>query len=117
MVESFRSYFYAMAIVVFIGALSSSRASSQTLPGTQPLERTGDITLQMVHGVDRFLTREVEASVERRKRHWNQNFSSPQAYEESVAANRERFRRIIGLVDERVAFDALTLDATTERPS
>ena len=27
------------------------------------------------------------------------------------------FRRIIGLVDERVAFNALTLDATTDRPS
>jgi dienelactone hydrolase len=117
MVEAFKSYFHTAIVVVLTGALLVPPASSQTLAGTKPLEMTGDITLQMVHGVDRFLSREVEASVERRKSHWHQNFSSPKAYEESVAANREHFRRIIGLVDERVAFKELTLDATTERSS
>jgi dienelactone hydrolase len=117
MLNVLKSCFYTVALAVSIEALSAPPGLSQTLPGTQPLEVTGDITLQMVHGIDRFLTRQVEASVERRRSHWHQNFSSPKAYQESVAANREHFRKIIGLVDERVAFDALTLDATTERPS
>jgi len=42
-------------------------AKSQTIPGTQPLKMEGDITLQMVRSIDRFLMREIEASLERRQ--------------------------------------------------
>jgi hypothetical protein len=71
----------------------------------------------MLAGIDRFLLREIEASVERRQRHWKRGYSSLQAYRESVAPNRARLRKIIGVVDQRVRADALFFDATTETPA
>jgi len=54
----------------------------------------------MVEGMHRFLDRETAASIQRRP-----------------APDRERFRRIIGLVDERVPFEAPSLEAAIGRPS
>ncbi len=69
-------------------------AGGQALPGTQPLETEGDLAARMVEGIDRYLMRELAASAAARPK----------------APSRERLRAIIGLVDERVPFDALALD-------
>ncbi|MCX6900846.1 MAG: dienelactone hydrolase family protein [Verrucomicrobia bacterium] len=87
-----------MSLLV-VGSLA---ADDKFLPGTQPLTGTNDLSLGMIAGIDRFLDRELAASVERRAAKWHRNFSSPEAYTKSVEPNRERFRRIIGVVDERV---------------
>jgi dienelactone hydrolase len=92
-----------IAVVILMASLV---ADSQTLPGTQPLIREGDLASQMLDGMDHFLLQELAASVERRGSRWKRDFSSPQAYGKSVAGNRERFRRIIGLIDKRIPFDA-----------
>ena len=39
------------------------------LPGTKPLTMEGDIASQLVAGVDKFLLREIDKSVERRAKH------------------------------------------------
>ncbi|OHE80455.1 MAG: hypothetical protein A2107_00105, partial [Verrucomicrobia bacterium GWF2_62_7] len=70
-------------------------------PGTQPLTGTNDLSMGMIAGIDRFLDRELAASVERRAAKWKRDFSSPEAYVKSVEPNRERFKKIIGVVDER----------------
>ena len=57
----------------------------------------------MVEGIHTLPTRELKASVERRQTHWKRDRTSKEAYDASVAANRERFRTIIGAVGERVA--------------
>ncbi|MCX7824731.1 MAG: hypothetical protein N2689_04150 [Verrucomicrobiae bacterium] len=88
-----------------------SPALAGPLPGTRLLTGTNDYSLEMVAGIDRFLDRELAASVERRAAKWKRDFSSPEAYVKSVEPNRERFKRIIGLVDER-AEPALHLLAT-----
>jgi len=75
-------------------------SQAQPLPGTQPLALQGDLAAQMVEGMHRFLDRETAASIQRRP-----------------APDRERFRRIIGLVDERVPFEAPFLEAAIGRPS
>ncbi|MEY4938463.1 MAG: hypothetical protein RIQ93_198, partial [Verrucomicrobiota bacterium] len=56
-------------------------------------------------------------SVSGRDRHWKRNLSSPAAYEESVAANRERFQRMIGMTDARLPVAALDYVASTTEPS
>ncbi|HLU48678.1 MAG TPA: hypothetical protein VK116_11365 [Planctomycetota bacterium] len=77
-----------------------------TLPDTAPLAIEGDIASLMVEGVDRFLLREIERSLDRRNARWRSDLSSPEAYEASVAPHRESLRRKLGLRDERVPFDA-----------
>lgn len=82
------------------------------LPETRPLTLEGDLSLRMVRGIDRFVMRETEASAGRRARHWNRDFSSVQAYVNSVSSNRQRFSKLIGVVDERIPFDSPSLEAS-----
>ncbi|MGD9646795.1 MAG: dienelactone hydrolase family protein [Pirellulales bacterium] len=96
-----------MAVVVLstAGNLTSADAPKpgEPLPGTAPLTAAGDLAAQMVEGIDKFLLRETELSVERRARHWHRDTSSVEAYEKSIAANRARLAKIIGAVDKRVS--------------
>lgn len=78
-------------------------AGPETLPGTKPLTMEGDLSEQMVAGIDRWLLRQIDQSVERRAQHWQRDLSSPEAYTRSVEPNRERFRAMIGAVDGRIA--------------
>jgi dienelactone hydrolase len=87
------------------------------LPGTQPLTLQGDLSAQMVAGIDGFLTRETEQSLTQRQKYWQRNFSSPKAYEESVQPNRERLRLIIGAVDARLPVTALEFVSSTTSPA
>lgn len=73
-----------------------------TLPGTQPLELSEPLDVVMVDGIDRFCLQEIEKSVERRQQHWKRDYSSAEAYAKSIEPNRERLRRYLGVVDERV---------------
>ena len=77
-------------------------ADAVPLPGTESLAMHGDLAEQMVAGIDRFVSREVSASPRRREKRWHRDFTSHGKYAESVAHNRERFCKIIGVVDERV---------------
>ena len=91
--------------------------AQEVLPNTQPLILQGDISTQMVAGIDKFLTRELDHSIAERPQHWHRNFSSIAAYETSVQTNRERLRKIIGAVDDRLRVTALELVATTAMPT
>ena len=100
--------------LLFVAMISTvaSAADAQPgapLPGTTPLTAEGDLAAQMVDGIDKFLLRETELSVERRARHWKRDTSSVEAYEKSIAANRARLAKIIGVVDERVEKPTLEL--------
>jgi len=83
------------------------------LAGTEPLEMEGDIASRMVEGIDKFLMRELAASVDKRAARWHRDLSSPEKYEASVADKRKLLARIIGAVDERVPIDGLELISTT----
>src|SRR3982750_2466404 len=54
------------------------------LAGTNKLEMEGDIAAQLVDGVDKFLLREIEKSVEGRAKFWKRDLSSPEAYNKSI---------------------------------
>ena len=92
-------------------------AQPERLPNTQPLTLEGDLSAQMVEGIDRFLMREIENSAGSRPQFWHRDFSSPNAYEKSIQPNRERLRKMIGAVDERVPVKALEFVGTTETPA
>ncbi len=66
--------------------------------------------MQMVDGIHRHLLAQTGQQADERSRLWSRDFSSAANYEQSVAANRERFRRIIGVVDQRAAALALELE-------
>ncbi len=77
--------------------------SAETLSNTAGLQWKDDLSARMVAGIDRFLTQELTDSVQTRQRYWSRDFSSAEAYNESLEANRQRFRRVIGLVDARLS--------------
>ncbi|HEY1066076.1 MAG TPA: hypothetical protein VGE52_08195, partial [Pirellulales bacterium] len=79
-------------------------AEGPQLPGTQPLTLAGDIASQLVDGVDRFLLREIETSQAAGESLWRRDFSSPEAYRNSIAAQRARLARFLGLRDSRPKF-------------
>src|SRR6516164_9258790 len=86
------------------------------LPDTKPLTLEGDIASQLVEGVDKFLLREIDRSVERRARRWKRDFSSPEAYNRSIEPNRQHLAHMLGIRDPRLPFDAPELVGTTVQP-
>ena len=87
------------------------------LPGTKPLTMQGDITSQLVDGVDRFLLRKTEESVKKRAAFWKRDPSSVEAYNRSVEPNRQRLAHILGVRDPRVPFDGPELVGTPAQPA
>lgn len=90
-------------------------AQGQPLPGTAPLTMPGDLASNLVAGADRFLLRKLEQSTAARARFWHRDLSSGQAYEQSLATNRQRLAHILGVRDPRVRPVRLELLATPER--
>lgn len=87
-------------------SMASPKSLPSQLPGTEPFTMEGDIAAHMVAGIHRDLLQRTAASVSARQKLWERNFSSRKAYEASVASNRERFGKVIGLIDERVPYKA-----------
>lgn len=77
------------------------------LPGTQPLTMEGNLSALIHEAALRDMDRKIADSIEARQKLWHRDSSSPENYESSIAANREHFRRAIGLVDAR---DKVTLE-------
>jgi len=86
------------------GAPAQHGIGEPRLPGTDRLDWKGhpeDFSARMVRGIHRFLHRKLDEAAQERERHWDRDLSSAKAYTESIRPNRERFRRIIGLIDAR----------------
>jgi dienelactone hydrolase len=90
---------------------------AEPLPDTKPLNTPDDLAEQMVAGIDKYLMRELAASVEKRKQYWKPDYSSAEAYAKSVERNREHLRHILGVVDKRVSPVEMELVATTDTPA
>jgi dienelactone hydrolase len=110
--RSLRPGFVLVTLLSLVAPLTA-----EPLPDTKPLTAEGDLAAQMVAGIDKYLMRELEASVEKRKAYWKPDYSSPEAYSRSVEPNREHLRRILGVVDRRVPFRDLEYIATTSQPA
>jgi len=101
------------------GSLVSGAAAPDLarLPGTAPLTLTGDLSAQMVAGVDKFLERELEAALVVRPQYWKRDSATREAYAASVAPNREHLRQIIGAADSRLPVRALEFVGDTATPA
>jgi dienelactone hydrolase len=110
-----RSVPFLLAVSLMV--LPAVAIAAEPLPETKPLTAEGDLAAQMVAGIDKYLMRALEASVERRKQYWKPDFSSPEAYTKSVQPNRERLKKILGVVDERVPFTDLEYVGGPKMPS
>jgi dienelactone hydrolase len=93
--------------VAALFALTLPVAAAAPLPDTKLLAEQGDLAAKMVEGIDKYLMREIAASVEKRKQYWKPDFSSPETYLKSVQSNRDRLKKILGVVDDRVPFTDL----------
>ncbi|MDA0919421.1 MAG: hypothetical protein O2945_10165 [Planctomycetota bacterium] len=91
-----------LVVLAVLSLPAAVTAAEKTLPNTQPLTITQPLDEFMIDGINRFCLRELAASPARREKMWNRDFSSPEAYEKSIAPNRERFREYIGAVDKRL---------------
>ncbi len=87
--------------------VAAQGAENSPFPAIEPLTWQGEIDSQLVAGVDRFLLRQIENSVENRANFWNRQFSSHERYQDSLEPNRQRLRHLLGLRDPRVEFDGL----------
>jgi dienelactone hydrolase len=88
------------AALVLLCLAAAASVSAQPLPGTLPLTLEGDLSMRLMEGAHRFVERKIDDSLRTRQTHWTRDLSSPQAYLKSIAGNRERFRRVIGLGGE-----------------
>jgi dienelactone hydrolase len=87
------------------------------LPGTEPFTRAGDIPAQMVAGMHADLIERNTASIAARQKLWTRDFSSAKNYDTSITANRERFAKVIGLIDERIAYASPIVEGRLGDPS
>ena len=103
-------------ILRFVGfvCLSASVACSQaqTPVNTEPLSIEGDLASQMVDGIDRFLLRKIAAATNDTELFTKADTSSAAAYVESLAGDRKRLAKMLGVVDERMSFDSPEVMAT-----
>jgi len=106
-------------IALMLLCLGSACAAQESAPlfGTKLLTVEGDLSARMVAGIDAFLMREIERSVETRPKLWQRDFSSREAYEKSVQPNRERFRTYVGAVDARLPVTALEYVGSSTTPA
>ena len=77
------------------------------LPGTRPMDSATqpsaeELSEELLAAAHVFIERKIDASIERRARHWNRDSSSPEAYEKSIELNRQRLMKCIGVVDPRL---------------
>jgi len=93
----------ALLMLWTVGGLAAD--APKVLSGTEPLALQGDLSAQMVAGIDKFLMQEIDRSLKERDKKWNRDFASADAYQKSIEPNRERFRKMIGAVDPRVPID------------
>jgi len=97
--------------------LVSRVAAQPVLPGTAPLTPRGDFATEMVEGINEYLLRATAASIAQRAALWNRDYASVERYERSIAANRERLRKIIGAADPRLPVTAIEFEGTTSTPA
>ena len=90
--------------------------SAQALPGTKLLEGKDDFAKVMVDGIHRYLDKQTVVAEKNRSQFWKPDFASVQAFDQSVQPNRQRLRKIIGVIDERVPV-TMTKIATVEQAS
>ena len=98
-----RCLFRFLLIALALSSVRPAAAAEDVLPGTQKLELNEPLDVAMVRGIGEFAEQEIALSRDRREALWHRDYSSPEAYEKSIAPNRERLKISLGVIDERVS--------------
>jgi dienelactone hydrolase len=77
-------------------ATTPASVSADPLPGTQHLTDSRDLARVMVDGIHAYLDRELKEAPKKRDELWKAKANEP------IAAKRERLKKILGVVDERL---------------
>lgn len=92
----------SLSAVILLSSVSSVAFSADPLPNTKPLTDEGDLATAMVAGIHKYLDRELKAAPAKRDELWKPDLASKEALAKSLPAKRERLRKMLGVVDERV---------------
>jgi dienelactone hydrolase len=92
---------FALALLLSAPFLSAAEEIPH-LPGTAPLDWQGNLADKMMDGLHAYIEGKIAQSIDKRSQSWKRDCSSPAAYEKSIQPNRQRFRKIIGVVDPRL---------------
>jgi len=110
----FIKYTRKLILLLAFYVLSFAITGYSQIPFTStPLNEKGDLSSLMVEGIDRFLTSETDRIRQAREGLWQRDFSSPEAFNKSIAPQRNLLTNRIGVVDTRVTPDMEVL--TNER--
>jgi dienelactone hydrolase len=113
--SSFRRARPWRALVAAMLLCAARAEDAPRLADTAPLTMEGDLSAQMVAGIDRWLDRETVAVLERRVAAWAMPKRDPAEREKFLEEKRRTLRRILGAIDERVsgALEIVTTPDTT----
>ena len=96
-----------VCIVTVVVALTSPNAlisaEPNQLAGTKALEwDEADFSDRLMDTAHEFVERKISDAIDSRKKYWPYDFSSRDAYVESIESNRHELRTILGVVDDRL---------------
>ena len=83
-------------------AAAQSTADGSPLPGTAPWQLDGELDEVMVEQIDRFALNALRDSVQSRDAIRRRDYPNAETYRKQQPLLREKFRELIGAVDERV---------------
>ena len=104
---------FAICLAVQLPLTALHAAAPAVISGTDPLAMEGDLSEQMVAGIDQFLMLEIQRAAVARGRLWKHVHDSRAEYENAHQDNRARLRKALGVVDERLPVNALEYVGTT----
>ncbi len=93
--------------------------SEMHFPGTGLMsdEEVEGIRSRMLEGMMDYFKKELAGIQPERAGYWHYDFTSGERYENSIKPNRGRFKKITGIVDERLGCESLVLHETTSHRS
>lgn len=93
----------SLFVLTLAALVADPMTRAEVLPGTRPLDwAEPDLSGRLMDGAHRFVERKIGESTAKRAALWARDFSSPEAYIQSVETNRAHFKTIIGAVDARL---------------
>jgi dienelactone hydrolase len=101
-------------MLVLIGP---SLLAEERLPGTDPLTVPPDLIAAHLKQAQGYFLRRIEAARAARDQMWKPDFSSPEAYEKSLAPHRARLRAMLGLGETNPAIGPAKVEVVAESPT